>query len=95
MLSTPPSPLSPLTVRSISKYRDTNLKSLDGLNNQTLDEAGMEANLDAQFAFGLSFPTPAIAYSTAGRPPFNPDILTPLNTNGELLRFFFFLKGQS
>ncbi|EKM79916.1 hypothetical protein AGABI1DRAFT_72616 [Agaricus bisporus var. burnettii JB137-S8] len=53
----------------------------DGLNNQTLDEAGMEANLDAQFAFGLSFPTPAIAYSTAGRPPFNPDILTPLNTN--------------
>ena len=27
-----------------------------GLNNQSLEEAGAEANLDVQFAFGLSWP---------------------------------------
>ncbi|KAG6841850.1 hypothetical protein C0991_006257 [Blastosporella zonata] len=31
-----------------------------GLNNQTLSEAGAEANLDVQFAFGLSHPIPVI-----------------------------------
>jgi hypothetical protein len=30
--------------------------SKGGLNNQTLDEAGDEADLDVQFAFGLSHP---------------------------------------
>ncbi|KAF9498824.1 tripeptidyl peptidase A [Pleurotus eryngii] len=52
-----------------------------GLNNQTLAEAGAEANLDVQFAFGVSFPIPGTYYTTAGRPPFNPDIGTPTNTN--------------
>jgi tripeptidyl-peptidase-1 len=78
-------------VRKSYFYRRTTLKSsLGGLNNQTLAEAGMEANLDAQFAFGLSFPTPATAYSTAGRPPFKPDIQEPENLNGESLQFLFF-----
>lgn len=31
---------------------------IGGLNNQTLSEAGAEANLDVQFAFGLSHPIP-------------------------------------
>lgn len=44
-----------------------------GLNNQTADSAGVEANLDVQFAFGISYPTPGTFWSTAGRPPFNPD----------------------
>ncbi|RDB19145.1 Tripeptidyl-peptidase sed3 [Hypsizygus marmoreus] len=52
-----------------------------GLNNQTLEEAGLEANLDVQFAFGLSYPTPGTFWSTAGRPLFKPDILVPENTN--------------
>lgn len=30
----------------------------DGLNNQTLSQAGAEADLDVQFAFGLTYPTP-------------------------------------
>lgn len=34
-----------------------------GLNNQTLAEAGAEANLDVQFAFGLAFPIPVIFFS--------------------------------
>ncbi|KAG6861867.1 hypothetical protein C0995_011164 [Termitomyces sp. Mi166 len=52
-----------------------------GLNNQTLSEAGAEANLDVQFAFGLAFPIPATFYTTGGRPPFIPDVGTPNNTN--------------
>ncbi|KAJ7129281.1 tripeptidyl peptidase A [Mycena epipterygia] len=43
--------------------------------------AGDEADLDVQFAFGLSFPIPSTFYSTAGRPPFTPDIGTPTDTN--------------
>ncbi|CAL1700397.1 unnamed protein product [Somion occarium] len=52
-----------------------------GLNNQSIEEAGAEANLDVQFAFGLTHPIPGTFYSTAGRPPFKPDVLTPTNTN--------------
>ncbi|KAF9567381.1 tripeptidyl peptidase A [Agrocybe pediades] len=44
-----------------------------GLNNQSAAAAGDEANLDVQFAFGLSFPIPSTFFSTAGRPPFIPD----------------------
>ncbi|RDB20085.1 Tripeptidyl-peptidase sed3 [Hypsizygus marmoreus] len=52
-----------------------------GLNDQNLSLAGAEANLDVQFAFGLSFPIPGTFWSTAGRPPFKPDVGTPTNTN--------------
>ncbi|KAH8986019.1 subtilisin-like protein [Lactarius akahatsu] len=52
-----------------------------GQNNQTLDEAGPEADLDVQFGLGISFPTPGTFYSTGGRPPFIPDANTPENTN--------------
>ncbi|KAG5648771.1 hypothetical protein DXG03_000120 [Asterophora parasitica] len=52
-----------------------------GLNNQTLEESGAEAALDVQYAFGLAYPIPGTFYSTAGRPPFKPDLVTPDNTN--------------
>ncbi|KAF9450673.1 subtilisin-like protein [Macrolepiota fuliginosa MF-IS2] len=52
-----------------------------GINNQSLAAAGDEANLDVQFAFGISHPVPATFYSTAGRPPFIPDVNTPTDTN--------------
>ena len=56
-------------------------ESTGGQNDQDPDEAGAEANLDVQFALGLTFPTPGTFYSTGGRPPFIPDILTPTDTN--------------
>ncbi|KAF9021533.1 tripeptidyl peptidase A [Hymenopellis radicata] len=40
-----------------------------GINSQNSSEAGVEANLDVQFAFGLTHPIPGTFYSTAGRPP--------------------------
>ncbi|TRM68044.1 peptidase S8/S53 domain-containing protein [Schizophyllum amplum] len=52
-----------------------------GLNNQSLEEAGAEANLDVQFAYGLAWPINATYYTTGGRPPFVPDLSTTENTN--------------
>ncbi|KIJ69790.1 hypothetical protein HYDPIDRAFT_77750 [Hydnomerulius pinastri MD-312] len=52
-----------------------------GMNNQTPAAAGVEANLDTQFAFGLTYPTPGTFFSTAGEPPFIPDMVTPTDTN--------------
>ncbi|KAG7447496.1 tripeptidyl peptidase A [Guyanagaster necrorhizus] len=52
-----------------------------GLNDQNISLAGVEANLDVQFAFGLAFPIPRTFYSTAGRPPFIPDATSTENTN--------------
>ncbi|KAF9057841.1 tripeptidyl peptidase A [Panaeolus papilionaceus] len=55
--------------------------AVGGINSQNLSQAGSEANLDVQFAFGLSHPIPATFFSTAGRPPFNASLKTPTNTN--------------
>ncbi|KAI6018299.1 peptidase S8/S53 domain-containing protein [Pisolithus marmoratus] len=53
----------------------------NGQNNQSIAAAGEEADLDAQYAFGLTYPTPGTFYTTAGSPPFDPDAHTPNNTN--------------
>ncbi|KAG2068080.1 subtilisin-like protein [Suillus decipiens] len=52
-----------------------------GQNLQNYKEAGLEANLDTQFGFGLAWPTPGTFYTTGGKPPFIPDAATPNNTN--------------
>ncbi|KAL0581860.1 hypothetical protein V5O48_000228 [Marasmius crinis-equi] len=52
-----------------------------GKNSQNISEAGSEANLDVQFAFGLSYPIKSTFYSTAGRPPFKPDAVLTENMN--------------
>ncbi|KJA29732.1 hypothetical protein HYPSUDRAFT_126973, partial [Hypholoma sublateritium FD-334 SS-4] len=44
-----------------------------GQNNQSLSEAGDEANLDTQFAFGISHPISPTFFTTAGEPPFIPE----------------------
>ena len=55
--------------------------SAGGQNDQNVSLAGVEANLDTQFAFGLAFPTPGTFWSTGGSPPFIPDENTPTDTN--------------
>ncbi|KAG1891976.1 peptidase S8/S53 domain-containing protein [Suillus subluteus] len=52
-----------------------------GENNQSYGAAGIEANLDTQFGFGLTWPTPGTFYTTGGEPPFDPDLLTESDTN--------------
>ncbi|KAG0702394.1 peptidase S8/S53 domain-containing protein [Suillus ampliporus] len=48
---------------------------------RAMRQAGIEANLDTQFGFGLTWPTPGTFYSTGGEPPFIPDMLTPTDSN--------------
>ncbi|KAI0090980.1 tripeptidyl peptidase A [Irpex rosettiformis] len=65
-----------------------------GLNNQTVADAGAEADLDTQFAFGLTHPIPATFFSTAGRPPFIPDIGETQNTNEPYLDWLDFILNE-
>lgn len=70
-----------------------------GQNPQNISQAGAEANLDVQFAFGLSFPTKSTFYSTAGRPPFIPpyqadDSTTPTNTNEPYAQWLDYMLSQ-
>ncbi|KAF8165633.1 tripeptidyl peptidase A [Crassisporium funariophilum] len=65
-----------------------------GINSQNISEAGAEANLDVQFAFGISHPIPGAFYSTAGRPPFDPDVRTPTNTNEPYADWLDFMVTQ-
>ncbi|KAJ4496871.1 tripeptidyl peptidase A [Lentinula lateritia] len=65
-----------------------------GFNNQSAQEAGDEANLDVQFALGLSYPTPGIFYSTGGEPPFNPDQGTESNTNEPYAKWLDYILSQ-
>ncbi|KAJ3572259.1 hypothetical protein NP233_g3201 [Leucocoprinus birnbaumii] len=62
-----------------SKYQLISVNG--GKNDQNISKAGSEANLDAQFAFGLTYPTRRVAWTTAGQPPFKPDQHTTTNTN--------------
>ncbi|KAF5333534.1 hypothetical protein D9611_002701 [Ephemerocybe angulata] len=57
-----------------------------GENSQDPFSAGFEANLDVQFAFGLTYPTPGTFWSTGGRPPFKPDLIVTENTNDFVLK---------
>ncbi|KAH9959841.1 tripeptidyl peptidase A [Russula dissimulans] len=63
-----------------------------GLNKQT--QAGAEANLDVQFALGISFPTPGSFHSTAGQPPFKPDEDTTVDTNEPYMAWLDFILAQ-
>ncbi|KAH7909407.1 peptidase S8/S53 domain-containing protein [Hygrophoropsis aurantiaca] len=54
-----------------------------GINSQVLGDAGMEANLDTQFAFGLTYPTPGTFYSTNGTPPSQPDAMATSAADNE------------
>lgn len=52
-----------------------------GENDQTPADAGPEADLDTQYGFGMSFPTPGTFYSTGGSPPFQADEHTTADSN--------------
>jgi tripeptidyl-peptidase I len=64
---------------------------VDNTDNFT---TGNEGNLDLQTILGLVYPTPVSLYSTAGQPPFQPDLFTPNNTNEPYLTWLLFLRDQ-
>ncbi|KAH9947181.1 tripeptidyl peptidase A [Amylocystis lapponica] len=65
-----------------------------GLNNQSTSAAGVEANLDTQFAFGLTYPTDATFYTTGGRPPINPFLPETSNTNEPYAQWLAYVLSQ-
>ncbi|KAK5099652.1 hypothetical protein LTR24_001311 [Lithohypha guttulata] len=56
--------------------------------------AGYEGNLDIQTIAGQTFPMNLISYSTGGSPPFQPDLLTPTNTNEPYLDWLEYVSNQ-
>lgn len=68
------------------------LVQLNGGGNDQADP-GVEANLDVQTVAGIAYPIPSTYYSNGGRPPFNPDMATPTNTNEPYsIEFEYLLK---
>ncbi|CAE6466677.1 unnamed protein product, partial [Rhizoctonia solani] len=65
-----------------------------GINPQDPDQAGGEAQLDIQYAGGLSYPVQNIYYTTAGRPPFNASLGTTDNNSEPYLEFLQYLLAQ-
>ena len=53
------------------------------------DTVGLEGNLDIETIIGITFPTPATAFSTGGSPPYIPDLLTTTDTNEPYGKYHF------
>lgn len=69
---------------------------LEALNSsQITAQTGLEGSLDAETIIGITYPTPLIAYSTGGSPPFIPDLLTPTDTNEPYLTWIQYILAQS
>lgn len=60
-----------------------------------IDEGtGVEGCLDAEWTIGLAYPIPMVSWSTAGSPPFTPDLVTPINSNEPYLDWLEFVLAQ-
>lgn len=51
--------------------------------------------MDIQTILGIDYPTPAVAFTTGGSPPFTPDLNTPTDTNEPYLTWLQYVLGQS
>ncbi|KAI4128849.1 MAG: hypothetical protein LQ347_004015 [Umbilicaria vellea] len=74
----------------------------DGSAQQTPDNAtqldagtDLEGNLDAETIIGIDYPTPLIAFTTGGSPPFNPDAATTTDTNEPYLTWLNAILNQT
>lgn len=73
-----------------------------GTTQQTPDNAtqlkagtGLEGNLDVETILGIDYPTPLVAFSTGGSPPFKPDLATTSDTNEPYLAWVNHVLKQS
>ncbi|KAA8899486.1 tripeptidyl-peptidase 1 [Sphaerosporella brunnea] len=65
-----------------------NLQNVNGTDNIS------EANLDIQYAVGISYPAKNTYYTTAGRPPFIPDLDVTINDSEPYLEYLEYLLKQ-
>ena len=54
------------------------------------DGKDLEGNLDAETIIGITYPTPLIAFTTGGEPPYYPDDTSPTDTNEPYLTWVQF-----
>ncbi|TKA81720.1 hypothetical protein B0A49_00609 [Cryomyces minteri] len=55
----------------------------------------LEGNLDAETVLAIDYPTPLVAYTTGGAPPFVPDAFTPTDTNEPYLAWVSYVLAQA
>ncbi|KAK5288536.1 hypothetical protein LTR16_003374 [Cryomyces antarcticus] len=55
----------------------------------------LEGNLDAETILAIDYPTPLVAYTTGGAPPFVPDAFTPTDTNEPYLAWVSHVLAQA
>lgn len=58
------------------------------------DDISEEAVLDAETILGMTWPQPAVSFSTGGSPPFTPDLNTPTDTNEPYLTWVNYVLGK-
>lgn len=94
---------NPAAALSASAYTFKSVEIADGpaaqytpLSKEQLagGDISKEAVLDAETILGMTWPQPAVSYSTGGSPPFIPDLNTPTNTNEPYLVWVNFMLGQ-
>lgn len=83
---------APYAVGSNFTYTSIN----GGLLDQNSSSDSVEANLDVQYALSISYDTPIMAYTTAGRGPLVPDLdqPTPPGSNEPYLDFLTYVLAQ-
>ncbi|KAL1304330.1 hypothetical protein AAFC00_000731 [Neodothiora populina] len=59
------------------------------------NEPDIEANLDVETMIGIGWPTPLIAYTTGGSPPFTADDTTTSNTNEPYLEWLSYVLATN
>ena len=69
------------TITTDSHSAHPDFSCIGGENPQNISEAGQEADLDVEYAFGLTYPTPGTFWSVGGSPPFDPDTINQVNQN--------------
>ncbi|PNY26630.1 Uncharacterized protein TCAP_03439 [Tolypocladium capitatum] len=68
--------------------------SVQLVNGGSNNGAGtVEADLDTQYAMGLTYPINNIFYETGGQPPFTPDAGTPTDTNEPYIDWLNYMNG--
>ena len=62
---------------------------------QLADEVDVEGNLDVETMIGIGWPTPLIAYTVGGSPPYKADNNTPTDTNEPYLAWLQYVLSTS
>ena len=91
---------NPAAAPSAYTFKSVEIAGGPAAQNTTLTSAELngtdvseEAVLDAETILGLTYPQPVTSFSTGGMPPYNPDLVTPTDTNEPYLTYVNYILG--